>query len=232
MSYKLKLDPRIVEAFPSYRAMIIYAQNLNNGDSDERSIELLRVAEQTQRQTFGEEKPVTHPHIAAWREAYKNFGVKPSKYLCSIEALLSRTLKGQDLPTINRIVDSYNAISVRHVLPVGGEDWDCLTSDLTLKFAAGDEPFIVYQNGEELVSYPSPGEVIWADSRGVTCRAWNWRQCYRTLLTTNTKNAYFVLDRLAPYSVETLKLAGDELIELLKSMSPDCKVSYEFLGAQ
>jgi DNA/RNA-binding domain of Phe-tRNA-synthetase-like protein len=30
---------------------------------------------------------------------------------------------------------------------------------------------------------PEPGEVIWRDDDGVTCRCWNWRQCVRTRIT-------------------------------------------------
>ena len=63
--------------------------------------------------------------------------------------------------------------------------------------------------------YPEPGEVIWADSTGITCRRWNWRQCRRTQLTEDTQNVYFVLDRLAPYSIEALMSAGEDLMILV-----------------
>ncbi len=116
------------------------------------------------------------------------------------------------------------------MLPVGGEDWDHLTSDLVLTIASGEEPFAAYENGEEVVTYPEPGEVIWADSTGVTCRRWNWRQCYRTRLSENTHNIYFVLDRLAPYSVESLMAAGEDLMKHLKRVLPGCTLSYELLG--
>ncbi len=230
MHYQLKIDPQIIERYPGYTALIIYARGLSNSASDEYSTTLLRKAEQAQRIAFAEEKPASHPHIAAWREAYRSFGAKPKKFLCSLEALLSRVFKGHDLPTINRLVDIYNAISIQHMLPVGGEDWDHLTSDLVLTIASGEEPFAAYENGEEVVTYPEPGEVIWADSTGVTCRRWNWRQCYRTRLSENTHNIYFVLDRLAPYSVESLMAAGEDLMKHLKRVLPGCTLSYELLG--
>ena len=103
------------------------------------------------------------PHIQAWRAAYGAFGAKPSKYLCSVEALLARTLKGQDLPAINCIVDLYNAISVRHILPVGGEDWERLDGDLILTEASGNEPFVSLEAGMEVTTYPG-----WVRSSGLT----------------------------------------------------------------
>lgn len=230
MNYQLKIDPRIIEKYPRYTALIVYARGLSNGPGDEYSTRLLRKAEQKQRAIFAAEKPASHPHIAAWREAYKSFGAKPNKFLCSLEALLSRVLKGHDLPAVNRLVDIYNAVSIEHMLPVGGEDWNYLTSDLILTLASGEEPFGAYENGEEVVTFPEPGEVIWVDSAGVTCRRWNWRQCIRTRLTEKTQNVYFVLDRLAPYSIEALVAAGEDLMEHLKKVSPDCTITYELLG--
>ncbi len=172
------------------------------------------------------------PHIQAWREAYKSFGAKPKKFPCSLEALLSRTLKSHDLPTINRLVDLYNAVSLTYMLPVGGEDWAQLSSDLVLKVADGTEPFAGMQDGQETISYPEPGEIIWADSTGVTCRRWNWRQCRRTQLTADTRQAYFVLDRLAPYPLERLQAAGDALIAAIKQACLTSIVSSTVLGAQ
>jgi DNA/RNA-binding domain of Phe-tRNA-synthetase-like protein len=229
MHYRLKADPRIFEKYPYYTALIIYAHGLSNQPGNEYSTKLLRDAESKQRAAFGDTKPASHPHIAAWRAVYESFGAKPKKFLCSVEALLTRTLKGNDLPTINYVVDVYNAVSISHVLPVGGEDLDRLESDLVLTFATGTEPFDTTENGEAVITYPEPGEVVFADSAGVTCRRWNWRQCRRTALTTATHNAYFVLDSLAPYTIEELMNAGEELMKYLRETSPDCAVTYELL---
>lgn len=230
MTYRVRVDPRIHEAFPGYAVLVIYTRGLRNGPSDAASVELLRNAETGARAAFGDAKPQTHAHIAAWREAFGKFGSKPSRYPCSVEALLTRTLKGQDLPAINNVVDRYNAISVRHVLPVGGENLDALTSDVVLRFATGDELFDTLSGGELLIEHADPGEVIWADDSGITCRRWNWRQGYRTRLTEETRNAWFVLDRLPPYPMEALTAAGDELIASLRETSPESEIETELIG--
>src|SRR6185436_740780 len=117
----------------------LYAGGLRNRPSSDESREIQRRATEEVRQVFGEEKPASHPHIAAWRQAYADFGSKPSRFLCSAEALLRRVLRGEDLPRISELVDLYNAGSIRYVLPVGGEDRDPLESDLELAFARGGE---------------------------------------------------------------------------------------------
>lgn len=226
--FRLRIDPRVAERFPTYSVLVVYAFGIENGPSDGASIAALRRAEAAARNRFGEQKASTDPHIAAWRQAFGAFGAKPSKYLCSAEALLTRTLKGGDLPEINRIVDYYNAVSVAHALPLGGEDLDRLGGDLILTIADGTEPFDATDGGE--TETPDPGEVIWADPLGVTCRRWNWRQGVRTRLTPETRNAYFVLDRLEPFGLDALAAAGDALIANLRATSPNAGIETELLG--
>jgi DNA/RNA-binding domain of Phe-tRNA-synthetase-like protein len=149
-----------------------------------------------------------HPHLVAWREAFRAFGAK--RYRCSAEALIARI---DDFPRINRLVDLYNTVSVRWAVPVGGEDIDRVEGPIRLVFASGDEPF---DGGEP----PKPGEVVWADDAGVTCRRWNWRQGVRTRLTEDTRNAYFLFDALPELDDAALAGAMDDLSERLREASP------------
>lgn len=231
VSYRLRVTPEIFKTFSGYSGLLIYAYGLENGPSDAWSIGLLREVEAEARGAFSDAKPSTHPHIAAWRETFSRFGAKPSRFPCSVEALLGRVLKGQELPPINRIVDAYNAVSIRHVIPIGGEDLDQLASDATLRFATGDEPFSLISAGEEIIEYPEAGEVVWADDAGATCRRWNWRQCRRTQLTEATSNAYFVFDSVSPFTHDALNAAGDELVRLLEQSSPGVRIERKLVSA-
>jgi DNA/RNA-binding domain of Phe-tRNA-synthetase-like protein len=161
------------------------------------------------------------PHVEAWREAYRGFGVNPKRARPSVDALLRRA----ELPGINRVVDAYNAVSVRYGLPIGGEDLDAYDGPARLVRAEGGEPFDTVKNGEPVIEHPEPGEVIWRDDAGVTCRRWNWRQCTRTHITERTKNALFILERLEPYPLDRLTAAGTELAALLRAITPDVAIA-------
>ncbi len=225
------IQPEILERF-QYRGVMLYVRNIENGPSDDFSIAELRRAETEARAAFADGKASDHPHMMAWREAFSSFGLKPSKFLNSSEAMISRVLKGGELPAINLLTDIYNALSVRHVFPCGGEDWDLAVGTQKLCFARGDEPFDASKDGEIVIDHPQTGEVVWTDDAGVTCRAWNWRQCVRTHLSENTKNAYFVLDSLEPYPQDSLLAAADELEGLLSQRSPDCQIERIMIGRQ
>lgn len=230
MAHRLKVHPAVFERYPGFRALVLYAGGLRNRPSSDASLAVQQQAVLETRQAFGEEKPASHPHIAAWRQAYADFGTKPSRFLCSAEALLRRVLRGEDLPRISELVDLYNAVSIRYVLPLGGEDRDRLASDLELAFARGGEPFETRSEGGESIDPAEPGEVVWMDAAGVTCRRWNWRQGLRTALTLDTVNAYFLLESLEPYPLDRLKAAGDELEEHIRRQSPGSTIERELLA--
>ncbi|MDX2007690.1 MAG: phenylalanine--tRNA ligase beta subunit-related protein [Meiothermus sp.] len=229
--YRVLADPAVLESFPHYRLLVLYARNLHNTPSTPYSTAELRAAEAAARARFAHQRPAEHPHIAAWREAYAAFGLKPSKFPCSAEALIARAVKGAELPAINALVDLYNAVSVGRVVPVGGEDWDRLEGDLYLRFADGSESFDTFRDGQPAIEHPQAGEVVWADRAGVTCRAWNWRQGLRTRLTEHSTNAYFILDSLEPYASAELEAAGEQLSTYLRRLSPGCQLETERLGA-
>ena len=169
------------------------------------------------------------PHVAAWREAYRAFGAKPQRTAPSVDALWTRARAG-GLPRVNWLVDLYNAVSVRHVLPVGGEDLARFTGPIRLIRATGDEPFDTVANGAPLVEHPAPGEVVWADDLGVTCRRWNWRQGTRTRLTASSTDALFLLERLDPLPLEALDAAADALIDAVHGRFPTAVIERRRFG--
>ncbi len=216
---KALIASEIVGRHPDYVASVLVVAGIPNGPSDEGSRRALRDAEEHLR-VRGLARPADHPHIASWRSAFSAFGAKPSKYPCSAEALAARVLKGDQLPEINRLVDTYNAVSVTHLIPIGGEDLDRLSGSLRLMVAVGDEPFATTADG--IPEPPRPGEVVWRDDVGVTCRRWNWRQGSRTRLEESSDRAFFIFDRLSGLSLRELEAAVDDLEGRLRSGWPTC----------
>lgn len=215
MPVSVAVDGDVFTAHPEYVALIVLAEGIGNGPSDDASSAVLNAAEQ-HLHARGLTRPADDPHIAAWRAAFSAFGAKPSKYPCSAEALAARVLKGGTLPRVNVLVDLYNAVSVRALTPIGGEDLDHLQGALRLTIANGHESFDGHDGA------PRPGEIIWRDDAGVTCRRWNWRQGQRTRLTDATTRAFFVIDRLPGLDETQLNAATAQLDSLLKTRWPHC----------
>lgn len=211
----LKVDPKIFEQYPGLVLGVLVLTGVNNSRQDDELNQQLASAQAKVRQDLAGVTLSEHPNVASWREAYRAFGVKAKQYPSSIENLLKRVLKGEELRSINPLVDLYNVVSLRHLVPVGGEDLDALKGDLRLRIAGEDEP-AVHLLGDNEAKPPKPGEVMYADDTGAICRRFNWKEADRSKLTERTKRAVLVVEALPPVTERELHAALDELGELAK----------------
>ncbi|RSM80010.1 hypothetical protein DMH04_30915 [Kibdelosporangium aridum] len=223
------VDATVFTLRPDYRVMLLGVEGLVPGPSDQASDALLQQAESAARETLRDRPVEQVPHVAVWREAYRAFGAKPQRTRNSLEALLRRAASG--LPRVNRLTDLYNAVSVRHQVPVGGEDISRYAGAPRLVRATGEEPFDTVADGTTVIEYPDPGEVVWCDDAGVTCRRWNWRQARRTQLSDDTTTALFILDALDLMTDKALQAAADDLVTHLTRLGPDVRVVHRLIAA-
>lgn len=221
------VDADVFALRPDYRAMLIAVDGIQAGPSDQTSEALLTSAESSARDALRDAPVEELPHIAAWRDAYRSFGAKPQRTRNSLEALTRRADVG--LPRVNRLTDIYNAISVLHQVPLGGEDLSRYVGAPRLVRATGEEPFDTTAGGDAVTEHPEPGEVVWCDDEGVTCRRWNWRQGRRTQLTDSTTAALFILDALAPITDAELHSTADALTGHLTTLGADVTVARRLL---
>ncbi|MGC4192001.1 MAG: phenylalanine--tRNA ligase beta subunit-related protein [Thermomicrobiales bacterium] len=218
------VDPAIFAQWPDYRVLTILASGLDLTSESARAIaeDRLTAAEEAVRAKHVSDW-TTEPHVAAWMEAYKGFGAKPKRTMPSVLALLKRVEGG--LPRIDPATDAYNAISIAHALPIGGEDFSAYTGAPRLTIATGNEPFDTTDRGEPVIDHPAAGEVIWRDDTHVTCRRWNWRQGIRTRIVPKTATAIFLLEALGAMPYDDLNAAGEELTASLRAMFPDVVIA-------
>jgi DNA/RNA-binding domain of Phe-tRNA-synthetase-like protein len=225
----VSVAPDVLALRPDYRVLVMVAEGLEPGAPDQISDGLLAQAETRARITLDGRAPEDVPQVADWRAAYRAFGAKPQRTRPSVEALLRRLDAG--LPRIDRLTDAYNAVSIANLVPVGGEDLDRYQGPARLVRATGHEDFDTVAHGEPAVEHPKPGEVIWRDDAGVTCRQWNWRQCTRTRMTAATTNAVFIIDGLAALGPDGLTAAGNDLASSLVRLSPQAAIATRLVAA-
>jgi DNA/RNA-binding domain of Phe-tRNA-synthetase-like protein len=172
--------------------------------------ELLRNEEMFCRSIFSELTVSEHPNIQNWRKAYTKFGAG-SHYRSSIETLVKRVSKGDNLPSINNLVDIYNLISLKHLLPVGGEDLRRIQGNIELTTATGEEHFkAIYSETNES---PQKGEIIYVDGyRDVLCRRFNWREADKSKITEQTKDAIIYIEGISPVNAIETKEAMQDMV--------------------
>jgi DNA/RNA-binding domain of Phe-tRNA-synthetase-like protein len=212
---KLVVTDTIFDEFPELVLGVVILHDIDNSQNRAEITEMLRKAESALSGKFGTTPVTEHPYIATWREAYRKFGAKPKDYPSSVENLARRVLNGATLEHINNLVSLYNTISLRYILPVGGEDLDKIVGDVLLTRAGNDEPAI-FLLGEKEARAPRAGEIIYKDDVGAICRRWNWKEADRTKLTQETRHAFLIIETLPPVPRDTVETAIHELADLVK----------------
>jgi DNA/RNA-binding domain of Phe-tRNA-synthetase-like protein len=111
----------LFEKYPDVHIGVLVCRGLRNPPTDTRVEEAKKGAMDALKGKVGDAPVSRHPYIASWREMYRSFKTKAADYHPSVEALVRRALKEGALPQINVAVDAYNAVSVRHLVPMGGQ---------------------------------------------------------------------------------------------------------------
>lgn len=204
------ISDSIFEDHPDLVLGLVVCHNIDNSTEIPDITALLRGAEAGLSSRIGSAPLVEHPHIVPWREAYRRFGAKPKNYPSSVENLTRRVLQGATFPYINSLVSLYNAISLKYILPAGGEDLDKIEGDVFLTKAGDAEPAVLLL-GEQEARPPHAGEIFYKDAVSAICRRWNWKEADRTKLSKGTRNAVLVIETLPPVPREALQTAIDEL---------------------
>ncbi|HNX50459.1 MAG TPA: phenylalanine--tRNA ligase beta subunit-related protein [Thermoanaerobaculaceae bacterium] len=200
--------------FPGYVRGVVVATGVTNGPSPTALVGLLREAEASVRQRVTLDTVAAHPRIASWREAFRSLGIKPNEFRSSVEAMVRRALRDQELPSINTLVDIGNVVSLRHLVPVGGHAVDVMTSDIALRLATGAETFVAF--GSDTVEHPIPGEVVFVEGDKVLTRRWSWRQATHTLTLPTTTAIEINLDGLPPVTPAEIEAISAETADLVR----------------
>lgn len=208
------ISSEIFSLFPEYVRGVVIARDVKNSESPSDLVGLLREAENAVRDRLNLEDLASHPRIASWREAFRKVGIKPSEFRSSIEAMVRRVLRNQELPSINALVDIGNIISLRHLLPAGAHAIDVASRDFVLCRATGEEEFVPL--GSEHVEHPAPGEIVLKEGRFVLTRRWSWRQGSHTLTLPATTAVEFNVDGLPPVSRSEVEGICPELMDLVQ----------------
>jgi lysyl-tRNA synthetase class 2 len=221
---KIEIAPEVFALFPGYVRHVLV---VDGADNTQEVPELAGLLSEAQRQVRGNEAfsdLKAHPRIASWRDAFQSFGTNPNKCPPSIANLIKRVRSGgggegerKDLPYVNSLVAIFNVISMRHVLPAGGDDLDKVKGDIRLTPAKGHENYTPLGSPERK-EHPAPGEIVLLDTGNdeVFCRAWCWKNGDVSKIETPTVRVAINIDILPPGSPEEGKAAALETLEMVK----------------
>ena len=220
---KFVVDKRFFDKVDNACFGVIIARGIDNNKDYPFIKELLNKEINNISKEYQDKKVKELPEIELYREAFRKLDINPNKYMCSIEALISRTVKSKYVPSINPIVDLGNALSLKYRIPLGIHDIDKFSKDIEIRFANENDKFIPF--GGEGYDNPEIGEVIYVSGNDVKTRRWTWRQGENSKVDENIKNAFIPLDGFVENKENILKLQK-EFSDILISMGVECTLGF------
>ena len=209
-------DIGILTRYPTVVGGVILAQGMTNGPAP-RDLHAAFIAEQqVTLQRLGATPLSQIPSLAAWRSAFRSFGVDPTQYRSAAEALLRRLTKKGDIPGINLLVDLGNLVSIRYALPVAVFDTSSLNGAVTVHFADGSERYTTL--GQDELEHPESGEVVFSDdTKLVIARRWCWRQSDQSAAQQDTTQAIITVEAHHAEGKQDVDAALNDLLTLLRT---------------
>src|SRR5437764_727275 len=205
----------IVKRFPAIVGGVIYARGMANGPAPQALQTAFQAEQQATLQRIGATPLSQVETLAAWRSAFREFGVEPTQYRSAAEALLRRLTKKGNIPSINLLVDLCNLVSIRYALPVAVFDSRAVQGTVTVHFADGSERYTTL--GQAEVDHPEPGEVVFSDETGlVIARRWCWRQSEQSAAQPDTTSAIITVEAHHANSHNDIEAALNDLLKLLR----------------
>ena len=191
----IRVSNVLFEKHPALQIAVLKVQDFENTVVKKGITEKLRKVGEKIRNEYTSDTLGNIDAVKVWRDAYSGFGAKPKKYKSSVEALLRRVIAGEEIPSINPLVDVYNYISLKYLLPLGADDLDKINDTISLTYTCGTEEFTAI--GSEETKTVNQGEVAYLlGKETVLCRRWNWREADHSKITINTKNAIIYVETL------------------------------------
>lgn len=213
---KFIVKPEVFEILPTACFGVVVARGIDNKRKNKKIDALLNANIEEIRQRLADADIRQIPEISIYRKAFQSLGYNPNKFMCSIEALIKRILKGGAFPRINAVVDLGNAISLKYILPMGAHDLQASSDDIEIRQATADDTFTPFGASE-----PEPvdsGELVYARGNSVKTRKWIWRQSANGMITEETTDVFFPIDGFLGENDDAIRSAQNELAEYLEKI--------------
>ncbi|KCZ79838.1 hypothetical protein H312_02751 [Anncaliia algerae PRA339] len=201
-----EIDEEICKALPEISVFLGVIENIDVEKIDTDGIEnFLEEAWELARGNISQYSNVqSHPNIQLWRKAFQSLKIPTKKYTSSVESLSKRVAKENSSPFfINPLVDFYNALSLKYLIPFGGFDLNTdIGKSMVLRFSKESDTFFAL-DAKAPINLP-PGEPLYASGNICTTRFINYKQSREGLIESTTTNICLVAEVLNGYPLEQL----------------------------
>ena len=210
---KFIIENKVFEVLDDLCVAVIIAKGIDNTQKIDGISSMLKESISNAEKDFENVKVKESDYIKPYREAFQKLNINPNKFMCSIEALLTRISKKKGMPEINSIVDLVNAVSIKYKLPMGAHDLDSMNEDFYIRYSTDNDNFLPF--GETEIEKVDSSELVYVTSNDVRTRRWIWRQSEHGKIIESSKNIIFPIDAFTGINDDKAVIAREELSSLL-----------------
>lgn len=226
---KFIIENKVFETLNNLCVAVIIARGINNTKKiDDISIMLKENIANVEKE-FENIKVKESSYIKCYRDAFQKLNINPNKFMCSIEALLTRISKKKGMPEINSVVDLVNAVSIKYKLPMGAHDLDSMNEDFYIRYSTDNDIFLPF--GETDTEKMESNELVYASSNDIRTRRWIWRQSEHGKIIESSKNIIFPIDAFVGINDDKAVNAREELSNLLSKFF-NCEIITGMIDAK
>ena len=226
---KFIIENKVFETLNNLCVAVIIARGINNTKKiDDISIMLKENIANVEKE-FENVKVKESNYIKCYRDAFQKLNINPNKFMCSIEALLTRISKKKGMPEINSVVDLVNAVSIKYKLPMGAHDLDSMNEDFYIRYSTDNDIFLPF--GETDTENMESNELVYASSNDIRTRRWIWRQSEHGKIIESSKNIIFPIDAFVGINDDKAINAREELSNLLSKFF-NCEIITGMIDAK
>ncbi|MEI0490159.1 B3/4 domain-containing protein [Brachyspira pulli] len=226
---KFIIENKVFETLNDMCVAVIVAKGIDNSKKIDEISSMLKDSITNAEKEFENIKVKESEYIKCYREAFQKLNINPNKFMCSIEALLTRISKKKGMPEINAVVDLVNAVSIKYKLPMGAHDLDSMKEDFYIRYSVNGDIFLPF--GETNTEEVDNNELVYVTSNDVRTRRWIWRQSEHGKIIETSSNIIFPIDAFIGINDDKAIKARDELSELLSKFF-NCEIKTGLIDAK
>jgi tyrosyl-tRNA synthetase len=210
-----KIENPVFELFPAAKIAGVLLCGLKPKTDSTAKLDTIK-ANLLEDLTKAGDSILNRPEVVLWQKVFAKLGLNPKDYQPAHSALLHRTLKQKELPSINQLVDLYNISSLRNLVPIGGHDLAAHDS-IEVGVTEGTEQFRTMNNADEATV--TKGEFAYLDREHgqVLTRNLVWRQSDYSKITDSTTDMFIPIDDFT--ESKSVNILADICRELLALFS-------------
>lgn len=226
---KFVIENKVFETLNDMCVAVIVAKGIDNSKKIDEISSMLKDSITNAEKDFENIKVKESEYIKCYREAFQKLNINPNKFMCSIEALLTRISKKKGMFEINAVVDLVNAVSIKYKLPMGAHDLDSMKEDFYIRYSVNGDIFLPF--GETNTEEVDNNELVYVTSSDVRTRRWIWRQSEHGKIIETSSNIIFPIDAFIGINDDKAIKARDELSELLSKFF-NCEIKTGLIDAK